>query len=98
VGTATGEGAGLGVGEGLGVGLATGLGLGDGLGEPAVGVRLAAGANGPFAVQPAAATRHRRRATPILTGDCNGERYGRVTGAPRVRKSPRIPRDPTALG
>src|SRR5690349_8788093 len=82
------------LGDGLGLGLATGLGLGEGLGvgDPALGVRLAAGASGPFGVQPAAATRHRRRATPILTGDCNGEGDGWVTRAPRFRKWPRIPR------
>ena len=72
----TARGVGPELGDGLGLGLAIGLGLGDGLGvgEAAVGVRLAAGASGPFGVQPAAAARHRRRATPILTGDCNEER------------------------
>jgi len=93
-GTTTGEGTTEGVGEGLGLGLATGLGEGLGLGELAVGLWVAAGASGPFGVHAAAAAKHRRRATPNLTGGCNEQRCGRVTRVPCFRKSPRIPLGP----
>jgi hypothetical protein len=67
-GTETGEGFGLGVGDGVGLGLGAGLGLGESLGVADVaGERLAAGAKGPLGVHATAATRQRRRATPILT-------------------------------
>jgi len=92
-GTATGEGFGLGVGGGVGLGLAAGLGLGEALAvaELEAGERLAAGARGPLGVQETAATRKRRRTTPILTGGWNEQRCGRVTASPWLRKSPRIP-------
>jgi hypothetical protein len=70
-GTATGLGAGDGEGEGLGTGL--GVGDGDGL---ALGVAMADcrdeglewATAGPFAVQPATATRTHASTTPSLTG------------------------------
>jgi hypothetical protein len=99
-GTRKGDGFGLGVGDGDGLGLASWLGLDETLGvaELATGERLAAGARGPLGVQATAAARQRRRATPVLTGDWNEQRCGRVTGSPCLRKSPRIPLDPLALG
>jgi hypothetical protein len=66
LGGAGGDGDGEGLGEGLGDGLGDGLGegLGDGLGE---GLEWATA--GPFAVQPATASRAHASNTPILTGD-----------------------------
>jgi len=65
-GTATGlaSGAGDGLGEGLGVGV--GLGVGDGLGLE-LGEGLECATTGPFAVQPATASRAHASTNPILT-------------------------------
>jgi hypothetical protein len=69
-GTATGLGAGGGDGEGLGLGLGVGdgLGLGVGLGDRR-GDGLEWATAGPFAVQPATASRTHASTTPSLTGD-----------------------------
>jgi hypothetical protein len=73
-GTATGLGVGEAVGEGDGDGL--GVGLGEGLGPAdGEGDGLACGARGPFAVQPATASRTPKAANPLLT-------RGRNAGAP----------------
>lgn len=63
-GLGAGEGDGEGLGEGLGdgLGVAIGVGLGDGAGE---GLEWATA--GPFAVQPATASRAQASTTPILT-------------------------------
>jgi hypothetical protein len=63
-GTATGlaSGAGDGLGEGVGVGLGVGEGLGLELGEG-----LECATTGPFAVQPATASRAHASTNPILT-------------------------------
>lgn len=65
-GLGSGDGDGEGLGEGLGDGLgdALGVGLGDGVGD---GLEWATA--GPFAVQPATASRTHASTTPILTGD-----------------------------
>ena len=79
-------------------GTATGGGFGLGVAEIEAGERLASGARGPLGVQQTAATRKRRRPTPILTGGWNEQRCAWVTGSPWLRKSPRIPPDPLAQG
>jgi hypothetical protein len=66
IGLARGDGDGLGVGLGVGVGDGDGLGLelGEDLGEG-----LERATTGPFAVQPATASRAHASTNPILTWD-----------------------------
>jgi hypothetical protein len=56
----------MGEGDGLGVGTSLGLGLGLGLGECE---GLGRATRGPFAVQPAMATKAHMSTTPFLTAD-----------------------------
>src|SRR6202521_1623958 len=81
-GTDTGLGAGEGDGEGLGEGLGDGLGVGLGVGlGDGVGEGLVWATAGPFAVQPATASRRHASTTPILTEDSTSG------GGPTLRAS-----------